>query len=346
MKKIIYCLLVILSVILAAGCVNQGGTTNQPTNTGMTEEKPKVLTISTTTSVYNTGLTEALAQKFKKDYNIILKFIPNGTGGAIKDAESGASDAIIVHAVSEEAKFLNEGYGVNRKVFAYNFFIIVGPKDDPAHIKGLNPIEALKRIYKAGEEGKAIWVSRDDKSGTNVKEITLWKLAGYNYDELKTKKWFRTTGEGMGDTLKYTNEVKGYTLSDIATFLVYKKEGIIPNLEKLVDKGESLTNVYAIIIVNPNKIKGKDFKTAMFLEKWLVSEKGQKFLEEFGKDKYGTTLFYPAVNVLEEKKEPIYKWIVKNGFIKEGDYYYECPEKFIYNTTLKFFKFPVSEIEG
>ncbi|HIP25771.1 MAG TPA: tungsten ABC transporter permease [Archaeoglobus profundus] len=285
------------------------------------KQQVEILTVSTTTSLYDTGLLDEVARIFKEKYGIEIHFIAKGTGAAINDAKLGISDAILVHAKSLEEEFLKEGYGVNRKIFAYNFFVIVGPKDDPAKIRGLNVVEAMRKIVEAGREGKIIWVSRGDLSGTNVKEISLWKAAGFNYEELRREPWFRETGAGMGQTLLYTNNIKAYTLSDISTYLKYKKEGRIDNLEMLVDKGEELINVYSIIIVKDTK----KFDLAMKLEKWLVTE-GQEFLKSFGREEFGRPLFYPAVEVLENKIEPYYSWIIKYGFINGT----ECPEEYRY----------------
>ena len=302
------------------------------------QSETRVLTISTTTSLYDTGLLEnAIAPAFKKKYGIELHFIPKGTGAAIQDAKNGASDAIMVHARSKEVKFMEEGYGVNRKVFAYNFFVIVGPSDDPAGIKGLSPVEALRKIAEAGRAGRAVWVSRDDGSGTNTKEKMLWKMAGFDYDKIKEEGWFRRTGTGMGATLNYANNVGGYTLSDTGTYLKFKKDGLI-SLDTLVDKGEELINIYAIIIVNPEKFR-KDFEGAELLAKWLTSKEGQEIIGEFGADQYGRPLFYPIVSVLESKEKPVFDWVLRYGFIEDGGKVTECPQKYRYGSSLSFFEF-------
>jgi len=303
-----------------------------------TQSKARYLTISTTTSLYDTGLLDIIAEIFKKQYNIELRFIPKGTGAAIQDAKNGVCDAIIVHARSKELEFMKEGYGVNRKVFAYNFFVIVGPKEDPAGIRGLPPVEALKRIAEAGREGKVIWVTRDDGSGTNTKEINLWKLAGYNYSEIKEEVWVYRTGSGMGETLKVTDTKRAYTLSDTATYLKYSGEGIIGNLDILVDKGSELINIYSIILINPEKYE-KNYKDAVLLSKWLTGEEGQRVLEEFGKEEFGRPLFNPVVEVLRNREEPFFTWILKYGFIEDGDVLTECPREFRYGDDLTFFEF-------
>lgn len=305
-----------------------------------TISKERVLTISTTTSLYDTGLLEnAIAPAFKKETGITLRFIPKGTGAAMQDAKHGLADAIIVHARSKEVEFMKDGYGVNRKVFAYNFFVIVGPSSDPASIKGADPVEALKKIVEAGREGKAIWISRDDGSGTNVKEISLWKVAGFKYEEIRNEGWFRATGAGMGKTLLYASNTKAYTISDIGTYLKYKKEGLV-DLDVLVSGGEELINIYSIIIVNPDKFN-KDYEGAVMLAKWLTDKKGQEIIGRYGVEDYGVPLFYPIVDVLNEN-ETVYRWIVKYGFIQDGGVMTECPEDYRYKSDLNFLEVPWS----
>ncbi|MBW9222304.1 substrate-binding domain-containing protein [Methanothermococcus sp. SCGC AD-155-C09] len=308
------------------------------------QENVRHLTVSTTTSLYDTGLLDIIAERFKKEHGIEMQFIPKGTGAAIQDAKNGVCDVIIVHAKSRELEFMKEGYGVNRKVFAYNFFVIVGPKDDPAGIKGLPPVEALRKIAKAGREGKAIWITRDDGSGTNTKEMNLWKLAGYNYSEIKNEKWIHGTGTGMGETLKVVDTKNGYTLSDTATYLKYSKEGIIKNLDVLVDSGSELINIYSVILINPDKYN-KNYEDAKLLSMWLTGEEGQRVLEEFGKEEYGEPLFKPIVGVLENKREPYFNWILKYGFIEDNGVLTECPKEFRYGNDFTFFEFNKTSIK-
>jgi tungstate transport system substrate-binding protein len=296
----------------------------------------RVLTISTTTSLYDTGLLDqAIAPAFEERTGILLRFIPKGTGAAIQDARNGLADAIIVHARDKEAEFLEKGYGVNRKVIAYNFFVMVGPKDDPVEVGGLSTAEALRKIAEAGEEGSAVWVSRDDGSGTNSKEIVLWRMAGFDYDEIKNERWFRSTGTGMGKTLLYANNVGAYTLSDIGTYLKYFKDGLI-GLDVFVEKGEELINIYSIIAVNPERFD-RDFEGAMMLVRWLISEEGQRIIGEYGAVKYGRPLFHPIVDVLEKGEGPLFDWIVRYGFIEDGETLTECPRKYRHGGSVNFF---------
>jgi len=294
--------MLVFAVVSLSGCV----------------EQKKVLTISTTTSLYDTGLLEeVIAPEFKKYSGIDVRFIAKGTGAAIQDAMRGAADVIFVHAPEKELEFMKAGYGVNRKVIAYNFFVIVGPPSDPAGIKGLSPIEAMKKIAKLGREGKIVWVSRGDMSGTNVKEIQLWKLAGFDYDKLKNEGWMHLTGSGMGKTLLYASNINAYTLSDTGTYLKYKK---LIKLEELVSKGEELINIYSFIVVK----NSKNFDAAMIMLRWLVSEDGQNLIAQFGKDEFGKSLFNPISKVDEKTRE----WIVKYGFFEDDGVKTECPKKF------------------
>lgn len=149
----------------------------------------------------------------------------------------------------------------------------------------------------------------------------------------------------MGNTLRYTSDIKGYTLADKGTYLKFRKDGLI-DLEPLVDRGEELINVYSIIIINPEKYK-KDFEGALKLEKWLISEEGQRIIGNYGKDTYGEPLFYPAIKPLENGSGDIVKWIVKYGFIEDKGIYTECPEKFRVNSgKLNFFEFPGDFVSG
>lgn len=294
-------------------------------------QEQRILTVSTTTSLYDTGLLEnAVGPAFREDTGIELHFIPKGTGAAIEDARMGNSDLILVHAKSKEKAFMENGYGVNRKVIAYNFFVIVGPPSDPAGIKEMKPSEALGEIFEAGNEGNAVWASRDDGSGTNTKEIALWDAADYSYEEdVKGKEWFRSTGQGMGATLNYSNNNSAYTLADMGTYLAYSSEGLI-DLEVLVDEGKELTNVYGVIPVNPEEYD-KDFEGSMKFTKWLTSSKAQELIGEYGTEEYGRQLFRPTVEVLEEGESAgsIYNWIVEYGYINGT----ECPKEYRYRAS-------------
>lgn len=339
-KRTILVTAVILAIVIVSGLVIYSSTFNHGCNLADnldnlvegniegSRSENRILTISTTTSLYDTGMLDQIATFFKEGTGIEVHFIPKGTGAAINDAINGVSDGVMVHALSKEVDFMQKGYGVNRKVIAYNFFIIVGPKSDPSSIKGLELIDSLEKVVEEGRNGNAIWVSRDDGSGTNTKEIFLWEKAGFNYDDLREEDWFRSSGTGMGNTLSYCSNVGAYTLSDMGTYLKYTNDGLI-NLDIMVDEGEELINVYSIITVNPEKWE-KDIGGMTEFTNWLTSEKGQRFIGELSLDEYeGQHLFYPVMGVFEEKPE-IGLWLAKYGFIESNGKLTECPEEYRY----------------
>lgn len=284
------------------------------------------LIISTTTSLYDTGILEEIEKAFEERYPIDLYFISVGTGLAIQHAKRGDADLVLVHAPSIELAFLEEGYGINRKIFAYNFFVIVGPADDPAGIEGLEVTEALRRVVEAGRLGQARWVSRGDDSGTHVKEIALWSLAGFNWTVLKEENWFMESGAGMGKTLLLSNEREAYTLSDIGTYLKYSSKGLI-ELQILVDESEELINVYSAIVVNPKAVPGVNFEDAVIFIKFLISEECQNLIQEYKRKLYGRSLFHPAVRLLKENADPTVAQWIRNYAYFNGT---ECPQQYRY----------------
>ncbi len=286
--------------------------------------KREKLVVSTTTSLFDTGLLDAVEKDFESKYPIDLYFISVGTGQAITQAQKGDADAVFVHAPKTEFKFMKDGYGVARKIVAYNFFVIVGPSDDPAGVKGRSVTEALKSIVEAGRRNQVIWVSRGDDSGTHLKEKDLWGYAGYNLSKLLKEPWYIEAGVGMGSTLKLTNEKSAYTLSDSATYLKYRTEDIV-QLEALIVNGKELTNVYSVIAVNPEKIKGVNFKDAVKFIEYLVSDDTQRFIGDFGRDRFQKPLFSPASNLLKNNSDDVEaRWVSELAFL-DGS---ECPPQY------------------
>jgi tungstate transport system substrate-binding protein len=168
--------------------------------------------VSTTTSLYETGFLDILKQSFEQKnpgYNV--SFISQGTAQAIQTAKAGQADMILVHDPPQELAFLNDSYGVNRKIIAYNFFILVGPSSDPAGITGFSPLDAFKKIKAAADSGKATWVSRGDGSGTHSKERRLWASAGFNHTEIRANSWYLESGSGMTQTLQLADQKNAYT---------------------------------------------------------------------------------------------------------------------------------------
>jgi tungstate transport system substrate-binding protein len=295
------------------------------------------LFISTTTSLYDTGLLDAIELDYESTHNVDLQITAVGTGVAIQQAESGDADIVLVHAPPTELTFLEGGYGVNRKVIAYNFFTIVGPADDPAQISGKTANDAMSSLFTYGQNladqsGQTqIWVSRGDNSGTNSKEKSLWTAAGYNYTELSTEPWFAVTGQGMGATLTVANQKNAYTLSDIGTYLKFSTDGTI-DLEALILEEQSLLNVYSVMAVNTATVQANqtiheqiNFNDAMNFIEYLISTPTQQLINDFGKDTYGQPLFYEAVQPLKDNSpQPIVSWIQDYAFF-DGS---ECPPQY------------------
>ncbi|MFQ6068562.1 MAG: substrate-binding domain-containing protein [Candidatus Bathyarchaeia archaeon] len=288
------------------------------------------LVVATTTSLFDTGFLDEVEIRFEAKHNIDVYFVSVGTGTAIKFAQEGDVDMIFVHSPSSEFAFLKDGYGVNRKIIAYNFFEIVGPDTDPAGINGLSPTDALAKIVSAGRNSQALWVSRGDYSGTHLKEKALWATIGFNWTEIRDETdWFIETGSGMGDTLKTTNQLHAYTLTDAGTFLAYSHAdpNLVPNLIELVIQGSQLLNVYSVIAVNQTLHPQVNLEGAITFIKYLISEEGQQLIQEYGMDKYGQSLFHPAVNLLKNNTDTTTQ-IIKDYAFFEGS---ECPPQYRYD---------------
>ncbi|MFH0848571.1 MAG: substrate-binding domain-containing protein [archaeon] len=287
------------------------------------------LIVSTTTSLYDTGLLDALKVEFEKKYPMInVSFISQGTGLAMQTAMRGDADMIMVHDPAREEKFLKDGYGVNRKVIAYNFYVIVGPKEDPAKIRGLLPIDALKKIRESGENNTALWASRGDDSGTHSKERSMWSAAGFDATNLRKSGWYLEAGSGMAATLRMADEKGAYTLADLGTYLMSYKNGNI-KLEVIVDAGKDTLNVYGVIANDPRKteVAKSNFDASMKFIKFLTSDEGQEIFEKYGKDEFGKPLFYPYLKLLKSSGSgDLVKWIQELAYFGGT----ECPSAYRY----------------
>jgi len=284
--------------------------------------------VSTTTSLYETGLLDVLKQRFEATYpGFNVSFISQGTGKAIATAKRGDADMILVHDPVQELAFLEDGYGVNRKIIAYNFFIIVGPAADPAGARDQGPLDALRLIQAAGEDEMATWVSRGDGSGTHAKEQRLWAAAGFNYTEIRGSAWYIESGTGMTATLQLTNQKEAYTLCDMGSYLSNLALGNI-ELAKIVEAGEDTLNVYAAIACNPQTITTAKFDASMAFITFLISEDIQALLQDFGVSAYGEALFKPWIPLLTSGQNPdLIHWVEDYAYF-EGT---ECPARFRYN---------------
>ena len=291
--------------------------------THLTQSGQRIV-VATTTSLHDTGLLEVIKNRFEGEYDMELYFVPRGTGIAIQHAKRGDADAILVHSPPQEYQFMREGYGVVRKVIAYNFFAIIGPSDDPAGIRNLPPLEALQKIAEAGRTGRVRWVSRGDGSGTHMKEKSLWIDSGFDPLQLRGEDWYIESYLGMGAALRMAYEKGAYTLADVGTYLKYHKDRLV-DLEALVEHGEELLNVYSVIATNPSVHPGPNFGRVITFIKFLVSEEGQRIIGEYGREDYGRPLFYPAVDLLKENTDPeLASWIRKHAFFENS----ECPPEY------------------
>ncbi len=267
------------------------------------------LLIGTTTSLDATGALDELSQKFKDENNITVEWVAVGTGQALGYGRSGDVDLVMVHDRAAEDKFIDEGYGLDRRVFASNYFMVVGPKDDPANIKGMTASEAFKAISDAAKTDNTVsFISRGDGSGTHSREKLLWKAAGLNYDSdvnTSAEPWYYSAGTGMTQVLNMANEKNAYTLADSATWNTVEED--MTELQPYVTDGTDLLNVYAVIRVNPDKFPdvGINVDAGKKWTNFMISDDTQQFFTDFTKD--GKTLFIPAkgdaatLNVTEEE---------------------------------------------
>lgn len=265
--------LMVAAALIVAGALNV-----------LAAPKQKNIILATTTSTQDSGLLDVLIPLFEKETGYFVKTIAVGSGQAMAMGQKGEADVLLVHSPDAEKKFIEEGYGVNRRLVMHNDFIIVGPETDPARIKGSKTSsDALKKIALAG----ALFVSRGDNSGTHAKEKTLWKKANI---VPAGQKWYQETGLGMGQTLNVASEKKGYTLADRGTYLAVKKN---LGLVILVEGDSALLNIYHVIEVNGGKWPKANSEGARAFADFMVSKKIQEIIKTFGVDKFGSPLFFP-----------------------------------------------------
>lgn len=250
---------------------------------GVAYPQKNSLILATTTSIQDSGLLDVLLPVFEKKTGYFVKAIAVGSGQALAMGMKGEADVLLVHAPDAEEKFMAEGYGIRRRRVMDNDFVIVGPASDPAGIKGLkSAAAAFKRIA----ETKSLFISRGDNSGTYIKEVSIWNQAGINPEG---KRWYHSSGLGMGQTLSIASEKAAYTITDRATYLVLKKR---LGLEILSEKDIMLRNIYYVIEVNPERFKKINSAGARSFSDFLNSEEAKSIIKTFGSDKFGTPLFF------------------------------------------------------
>jgi len=244
------------------------------------------LMMATTTSTDNTGLLDYLAPIFEKETGTNLKWVATGTGKALKMGGNCDVDILFVHAPASEKKFIATGFGVDRMQVMYNDFVIVGPKKDPAMVNGMTPSDALQKI----KTNKSNFFSRGDNSGTNKKELSLWKNA--NVDTKAESSWYVQTGQGMLRTINMASEKGGYTMTDRGTWIKYMSQTGDKNMMKVVVEGDkSLFNQYSVVSINKEKCANVKPELAKKFTNWVVSPTTQKTIADFRL--LGQALFIP-----------------------------------------------------
>lgn len=286
MKKVLALLLALVMVLALAACgakpADNGDTTTTAAAPANTPENA-VIRLSTTTSVNDSGLLPYLLPTFEAKTGYKVEVQSAGTGAAIQKAKDGNADVILVHAKASEETFIEEGYGVERLPFMYNFFVIVGPKDDPAGIKDSeNAAAAFAKI----RDSKSKFISRGDESGTHKAELKIW---GDDAPDAEKDSWYISAGQGMGACLTMASEQQAYCLTDKATFLSMKDQ---LNLDIVLAEGDDMKNTYSLIAVNPEKIDGLNTEGAQAFIDWMLSDEASELIAKYGEEEYGVALFY------------------------------------------------------
>jgi tungstate transport system substrate-binding protein len=248
----------------------------------------KSIVVASTTSTQDSGLFGHILPVFKAKTGIDVKVVAQGTGQALDTGRRGDADVLFVHAKAQEEKFVADGFGVKRYPVMYNDFVMVGPKNDPAGIKGMTDVaEALRTIKSKG----APFISRGDRSGTHIAELDLWKAAGIDIGKDKGP-WYKEIGQGMGAALNTASAANAYVLADRGTWLSFKNRG---DLDILVAGDKRLFNQYGVMLVNPEKHPHVKKALGQAFIDWLVSPEGQKAIADYKIN--GQELFFPNANV-------------------------------------------------
>ena len=248
----------------------------------------KSIVVASTTSTQDSGLFSHILPLFKAKTGIDVKVVAQGTGQALDTGRRGDADVLFVHAKAQEEKFVADGFSVKRYPVMYNDFVLIGPRSDPAGIKGMTDVaEALKAIKSKG----ASFISRGDRSGTHIAELDLWKAAGIDIGKDKGP-WYKEIGQGMGAALNTASAANAYVLADRGTWLSFKNRG---DLDILVAGDKRLFNQYGVILVNPEKHPHVKKALGQAFIDWLVSPEGQKAIADYKIN--GQELFFPNANV-------------------------------------------------
>lgn len=278
-RKLSFILSLLVAGVLVACATPEPAETEEPSS-----GEPQVLRLATTTSTEDSGLLDYILPDFESRYNARVDVVAVGTGQALELGANGDADVVLVHARAREDEFVANGDGTQRYDVMYNDFVIVGPVSDPAGIAGMkSAADAFARIA----ESQSSFVSRGDESGTHTKELSIWEKAGITPEG----DWYINAGQGMGEVLTMSAEEQAYTLSDRATYLARKGEGL--DLEILVEGDEALFNPYGVIPVNPETHPGVNYELAQQFVGWITSVETQELIQSFGVTEYGQSLFIP-----------------------------------------------------
>lgn len=279
-------ILLTIAFVLMLSLVFTACSSNQQSNTDVkpVPEVTKELILATTTSTQDSGLLDYLLPVFKADTGITIMVVAVGTGQALKMGEDGEADVLLVHAKASEEEFVKAGHGIERFDVMYNDFVLIGPKDDVS-VKNASEQKALKALQYINDN-KVKFISRGDDSGTHKAELALWKQLNIQ----PTGDWYISAGKGMGAVIQMADEMKAYTYTDRATYLSMKDK---IDLEIIVEGDKYLFNQYGVIAVNPNKNDKINKEGAQAFVDWILSEKVQKLIGQYGVDKYGQALFTP-----------------------------------------------------
>lgn len=288
LKKSLAMLLVFVFAFTSMTACNSKSTVEDDNNTQATEQttgsnENKIIRLSTTTSVNDSGILPYLQPYFEEETGYTLEITSAGTGAAIEKGTTGDADCLLVHAKAKEEEFINEGYGVERVELMYNYFVIVGPEGDPANVAGCaNAAEAFAAIADSGVS----FVSRGDDSGTNTAELKIWEAAGI---DPAGQDWYISTGQGMGASINVASEQQAYIFTDKATYLSHELKD---TLSLLLEESEDLKNTYSMIAVNPEKWADTNIEGANAFIEWMTSDKAKELIAAYGVEEYGQQLFY------------------------------------------------------
>ncbi len=264
------CSFLITSTVLSASCDNADND----------------LLIVTTTSTENSGLIDILIPEFEKISGYNVKVIAVGSGAAIRMGRRGDVDVLLIHAPDAEKELIESGLALERVPVMKNWFVLVGPEDDIAGIKGMEAKLAFNVIAQVG----ASFVSRGDNSGTHMRELQLWENAGFS-EAPKNEEWYVSSGQGMAATLTIASEKGSYTLADRGTYLATSS---VTRLVVLVNGGEGMENIYSVILLNPKRLAINNVGASAFRD-FMVSDSTRMIIRNFGVEKYGESLFTPLV---------------------------------------------------